>query len=136
MMAGTTLIDTIMFKQFWKQYTINPANATVILQATAKVAVLFAVGFLLLLLSGVTIMLLTNGIYGEQLWFKIKMMLVIVAILNGLLLGRRTGLQIRRSVAGEDTGRLQALKKRLTLFHISQLTILTAIFVMGVFKFN
>lgn len=136
MMAGTTLIDTIMFKQFWKQYSISPTNATVILQATAKVAVLFAVGFLLLLLSGVTIMLLTNGIYGEQLWFKIKMMLVIAAILNGLLLGRRTGLQIRRSVAGEDTGRLQALKKRLTLFHISQLTILTAIFVMGVFKFN
>lgn len=137
MMAGTTLIDTIVYKQFFKLYTINQTKAQGVLEATAKVAVLFAVGFGLLLLSGVSIMVLTNGIYGEQTWFRIKMILVIIAIINGLAVGRRTGIQIRKNVeANGAAANLAALKQKLLIFHIIQLTIFTVIFVMGVFKFN
>jgi len=136
-MAGTTLIDTIVYKQFFKLYTINQTKAQGVLEATAKVAVLFAVGFGLLLLSGVSIMVLTNGIYGEQTWFRIKMILVIIAIINGLAVGRRTGIQIRKNVeANGAAANLAALKQKLLIFHIIQLTIFTVIFVMGVFKFN
>jgi len=138
MMAGTTLIDSIMYKQFWKQYNIDRTKAIGMLEVTAKIALLFGTGFLLLLLSGVGIMLLTNGIYAEQICFKIKMMLVIIVIVNGLALGRRTGLQIRKNIAagGTNTVQLTSLKKTLSFFHLLQLTLFIAIFVMGVFKFN
>ncbi|HWB26492.1 MAG TPA: DUF2269 family protein [Chitinophagaceae bacterium] len=138
MMAGTTLVDTIVYRQFWKQYRQDASRATATLEATGKVSVLFALGFLLLLVSGVSMMLLTNGIFAEQLWFKIKMYLVIAVVINGIAVGRRTGLQIRKAAAGltGNTAALSSLKKRLLFFHVIQLTIFALIFIMGVFKFN
>lgn len=136
MMAGTALIDTIFYKQFFRQYNIDQTKAAGTLEASGKIAVLFPIGFLLLLLSGVSIMLLTHGIYAEQTWFKIKMILVIITVVNGLAVGRRTGLQVRKNVAVNNTAAVINLKQRLLVFHITQLTLFAAIFVMGVFKFN
>ena len=138
MMAGTTIIDTIVFKQFWLQLRANKIKAAGILETSGKLPVLFGVGFLLLVLSGVGIMLLTKGIYGEQTWFRIKMILVIAAVINGLAFGRRTGLQIRKAFAIDDNsmGSFGSLKTRLTVFHVLQLTLFLAIFTLGVFKFN
>ena len=82
--------------------------------------------------------LLTNGVFAEQLWFKIKMFLVIAVVLNGSALGRRTGVQIRKTVVAEtgNTVKLAMLKRRLLLFHLVQLILFLVIFVLGVFKFN
>jgi hypothetical protein len=137
LMAGTTVADSILYRQFWKQYNSNPIQSTGTLQASGKLAVLFGLGFLLLLASGITIMALTHGLYGEQLWFRVKMVLVVAILVNGLAVGRRTGLAIRKAViqaSGNVT--LSALRRRLALFHFLQLVLFIAIYIMGVFKFN
>ena len=137
-MAGVTLIDTIIYRQFWKQYNTNQVKAAGTLEAAGKLTVLFGVGFLLLLLSGVGIMLLTKGIFGEQTWFRIKMILVIAVVINGQAFGRRTGIQVQKACAAENSSALSlaGLKRKLSVIHLLQLGLFLAIFILGVFKFN
>ena len=140
-MAGTTLADYIMTKQFWKQFAADKLQAFAINKAMAKLVLLFGIGIILLVLSGISMMWLTNGMWGEQLWFRIKFGLVIVIIINGLAVGRRQGNQLRKLVALEATGEhtgttLLKVKSNLNRFHVAQLALFIIVFVLSVFKFN
>jgi hypothetical protein len=134
-------VDYIIFKQFWKKIAIDKLQGRAILEAISKLPILFGIGFILILISGVYMMYVTNGAFGEQIWFRIKFALIILIIINGLAIGRRLGVKLRKVLSEETTdksmeGRLLKIKSNLTLFHISQITMLVTIFVLSVFKFN
>lgn len=137
--AGTTIVDFVAYKQFWKQYWQDKSKAITILQVTAKFPVLMGVGVLLLILSGVGMMVMTNGIFGEQLWFRIKFGLVIILILNGILVGRREGIALKGILEKCETGfseNTKRKKRNLNLFYPIQLTLFFIVLLLSVFKFN
>ena len=141
MMAGITLADFVTTKQFWKQYANDKPRAIAINTAMAKFPKFFGIGIILLILSGVTMMAITNGAFGEQIWFRIKFGLVIFIILNGLAIGRRQGAKLRKLLSRETPDenietKLFNVKLNLNRFHITQITLFTIIFVLSVFKFN
>lgn len=141
MMAGTTLMDYVMFKQIWKQYWADKTKALAISEALVKLQIVFGIGFLLLLISGITMMYLTHGVFGEQIWFRIKFGLILLIIINGLAFGRRLGVRLRKLLPEEIAGinlndRILKIRDNLNLYHITQLAIFLAIFVLSVFKFN
>jgi len=140
-MAGTTLADYVIFKKFWKQFAADKAGAAIIYKAMSGFAMLFGIGFILLLVSGVTMMAITHGAFGEQLWFRIKFGLIIIIILNGILLGRRQGVKLRHYLSGElpgaNTGQsLLQVKRNIIFFHFLQIAIFISIYILSVFKFN
>lgn len=141
MMAGATVVDSIVQQQFWKQYKIDKQKALGIIETAAKFARLIPIGFILLLVSGVGMMAITHGAYGEQNWFRIKMILVVITVINGIAVGRRNGNKLRRFVTAEMAGADAAVailstRKKLVWFNAIQLLVFLAIFVLGVFKFN
>jgi hypothetical protein len=141
MVAGTTLIDYVTFKQFWKQLAADQQKGMTILSVMAKSPMLFGIGFLLIIISGVYMMAATHGAFGEQTWFRIKFGLIILIILNGLIIGRRQGIKLRGILSETNTGKnieadLVKIKRNMGLFHVSQLVMLVIIFVLSVFKFN
>jgi hypothetical protein len=141
MMAGTTLVDYVLFKQFWKQLDINEVKGLAINEAMSKLPILFGLGIMLLIISGVSMMAITHGVFGEQIWFRIKFGLVIIIIINGLAVGRRLGLKLRKILSEEASdknveAKLSKVKSSLSLFHISQMALFITIFVLSVFKFN
>jgi len=141
MMAGTTLMDYVIFKQVWKQYAIDKMRSLAISEAMVKLQIVFGTGFLFLLISGITMMYLTHGVFGEQTWFRIKFGLILVIMINGLAFGRRQGVKLRKLLPEEISGgnlsnQILKIKDNLNLFHISQLAIFITIFVLSVFKFN
>jgi len=140
MMAGTTLIDYMIFKQFWKQFATDKPKAIAISEAIRKLPILFGIGFLLLLISGITMMGLTHGVFGEQTWFRIKFALILIIVVNGLGVGRRLGINLRRllpgAIASDVEAKLYKIKSNLSFFHLSQLALFLAIFILSVFKFN
>lgn len=141
MMAGTTLMDYVIFKQVWKQYWADKTRALAISEALVKLQIVFGSGFLLLIISGVTMMYLTHGVFGEQLWFRIKFGLILLIMVNGLGFGRRLGVRLRKllpqEVSGVNVGdKIRKIRDNLSLFHITQLAIFLTIFVLSVFKFN
>lgn len=141
MMAGTTLMDYVVFKQIWKQYWADKTKALAISEALAKLQIVFGSGFLLLLISGITMMYLTHGVFGEQTWFRIKFGLILLIMINGIGFGRRLGVRLRKllpeEISGIDvSGQTLKIRDNLNLFHVTQLAIFLTIFVLSVFKFN
>ena len=141
MMAGTTLMDYVIFKQIWKQYWADKAKALAISEALVKLQIVFGSGFLLLLISGITMMYLTHGVFGEQLWFRIKFGLILLIMINGIGFGRRLGVRLRKILPEEISGinvsdKILKIRDNMNVFHITQLAIFLAIFILSVFKFN
>lgn len=141
MMAGATLTDYVVFRQFWKYFSIDRQKALTIREAISKISVVIRIGAALLILSGITMMALTKGVFGEQIWFRIKFALVLVVIANGLLVGRRQGIRLSSLLSAGTAGsdavvKLAGIKNNLNLFHLLQLACFTTIFVLSVFRFN
>jgi hypothetical protein len=141
MMAGTTFSDYVIFKQFWKQLAIDKLKGIAVNQAMSKSALLFGLGFLLIIISGIIMMYITHGIFGEQTWFRIKFGLILLIVINGLIIGRRQGVKLKKLLAWEAPAKnveddLLKTKRNLNLFHISQMVLFTIIFVLSIFKFN
>jgi Predicted integral membrane protein (DUF2269) len=140
-MAGATLVDYVAFKQFWKQYSIDKEKGMTVLEALSKLPMLMGIGIILLILSGVAMMGITHGVFGEQIWFRIKFALVIIIIINGIVVGRRQGLKLRKLVADNSSGRnlhdeLLRVKGNMRLFHLSQILLFIVVFTLSVFKYN
>lgn len=138
-MAGTTLIDLIGYRTYWKFYDNNKEKAEGMLQFLAKLARPVGIGAALLILTGFGMMVLTHGVFGEQTWFRIKFGLVILLIANNLLIGRRLGAALRKAITANEVQLplvVAKIKKNLNLFHFTQLLIFLTIIFLSVFKFN
>jgi uncharacterized membrane protein SirB2 len=141
MLAGTTLVDYVTTRYFWKQYSMDKQNALIIQRAISKFQFLPGIGLLLLIISGIGMMALTRGVFGEQIWFRIKFGLVIIIILNVLAIGRRQSLKLRKLLSDENQGekigkKLLKIKTRQQWFHIIQITLFIIVFILSAFKFN
>ncbi|SRR5260221_6388772 len=137
--AGTTLNSYSLFRRFWRVYPTDRDRAVNILDGSSMLPALIGIGMGLLILSGVGLMALTKGVYGEQLWFRIKFALVVLVIVNGIIatsLGRKQKKLLTLSSERNVQDELDKLKGKFNVFYLSQLFLFLAIFVLGVFKFN
>lgn len=137
--AGTVVADFVAFRQFWKQYQLGKTSAIPALYAISKFPLLMVAGLVLLILSGVGMMALTHGAFGEQIWFRIKFCLIIITILNGVLFGRRQLMRLRKDLSSNDQnapGSIEKIKTNLRLFHFLQLALIFSILVLSIFKFD
>jgi uncharacterized membrane protein len=138
-MAGTTLIDYIAYQTFWKLFDQKKEVPIDLLQLMNKLPRFLGIGAAVIITTGIGMMVLTHGVYGEQLWFRIKFGLVVLIVLNGLLVGRGQGMKLRK-LLNEDiadvTGKIGRVRATLNRFHLMQLTMFLAIIFLSVFKFN
>lgn len=141
LIAGSTFLDFITTSRFWKKYSINKYEALLIREISQLFPVVARVGIAFLVLSGIAMMAIMHGVYGEQNWMRIKIGLVVLIIVNVLLIGRRNGMQLFKLLNDERNGsdrsaELQKVKGRTRWFHLSQLILFLIIFILSVFKFN
>jgi len=139
LMAGTTLVDFITVRSFWRLFEKQREKATGLLEATASYSRMIGIGAAVLIITGIGMMFITHGVFGEQLWFRIKFVFVILLVANGVFVGRRLGLRLRKAVSGANLinpERLMQVRKRMYRFHTSQLLIFIIIIFLSIFKFN
>jgi uncharacterized membrane protein len=138
-MAGTTLIDFVTVRGFWRLFEKQKEKAFGLLDATAAYSRLIGIGAAILIITGFGMMFVTHGVFGEQLWFRIKFIFVILLVANGVFIGRRLGLRLRKTVSDSDQNNpdgIAQVRKNLYRFHMSQLLIFTVIIFLSIFKFN
>lgn len=151
LMAGTTLVEYLLMKHFWKLYATSDGSTAIITNKDGfNFHLLVDIGVILLILSGVTMFVITRGLFGKQIWFQIKIGLIIIIAINGSVVGRRQDTKLkhltsvkklkpnqdhplRQENRKED---LMKVKNHLELFYISQLIMFLIIFTLSVFKFN
>lgn len=137
LLAGTTIIDYVVFRKFWQRFQAAPKDGLAVLQVQALFQPFIITGMLLLILSGVGMMALTNGAFGEQVWFRVKFGIVLLIIANGILVGRRLAARLRGLVKDESSvQQVAGMRRSLGWFHAVQLTCFAIIIVLSVFKFN
>jgi hypothetical protein len=144
-MAGTTFIDYLAFQTFWELFDQDKERSAGVLQATARFSRLLGIAAAVLILTGIGMMAVTHGVFGEQLWFRIKFVLVLGLIANGLLGGRRQGVKLRKLIPIDGPApthnpdymvQISRIRTNLNRFHIAQLFIFFIIIILSVFKFN
>ena len=140
MIAGTTLIDLVIFKQFWRQYIIDREKGIMIMQTISKLPTFMAIGGIVLILSGVGMMAVTHGIFDTFLWFRIKMIILVLLVLNIVLIGRRGRTKLRKAIMITNQGaigeNIESLKRTVSGFQYAQLIFLFLIVLLSVFRFN
>lgn len=138
-MAGTTIVDFTIFKTFWKHFDDDTEKSKGILAGTSKSSRLIGIGAALLVITGVGMMALTQGVFGEQLWFRIKIGIVLILMLNGIFFGRRQGEKLRM-IINKDSAYLREqvdqIKANLKIFFTVQLVLFFSIVFLSVFKFS
>ena len=138
MMAGTVLADFTVFRRTSRYLIADRQKAVTILEGSAGLVVLISVGAILLITTGIGMVIVFKGAVASMLWFKIKMALVIVVVLNGAVLARRAMLKLRETLTlntNETNSQVAGLKKRLGYIYITQLVLFLAIFILSVLKF-
>lgn len=136
-MAGTTFIDFITFRAFCKVYTAEAAKGVVLENYLHRLQRFLGIGMLLILISGIAMMVKLHEVWGAQLWFRIKMGVLLLIIINGLGLRRIVGSQLKRKLASNAVDeKWFVLKRNFTFVQVIQMLLFVIIYVLSVFKFN
>ena len=131
------MTDYLVAKQFWNVYANNKPGAQLIFGILSKLQRVMGVGMLLVIISGVGMMIYVHTVYGQQLWFRIKIALVLIVIAAGLGFRRRLGKKIGDMLSGQNPEAVVfRIRKNLNLVHISLFILLFGIFALSVFKIN
>lgn len=138
MMAGATVAQLSIFKRLNQYVIIDKPKALSILESTGGFASIMGIGALLLILTGVGMVSILRDAATSMVWFRIKMPLVILILLNGGLYARPNANKLRKwlqenTIAGN--GPIEIYKNRLRIFNISQLVIFLLIFVLSAYQF-
>ena len=134
LMAGTTLAETVTFSTFSKGFRKDGQPSLTLLALMDKFSVLLGIGAALLIISGTGMMIITHGAFAHQIWFKIKLALILILILNGFLVGSR---QISKLKKHLDTAeQAKSAMENIKLFHFAQLAFFLTIILLSIFKFN
>jgi hypothetical protein len=137
-MAGTILADFAIGRRLDKYILSDRSKAITILDTTAGLGRLIGIGAGLLILTGLGMVSIFKGGVTQMLWFKIKMVLVLLVILNGTLIlqrGTKTLKTLLQSNDADTNDRISTLKARLTIFHSLELLLFFIIFVLSILRF-
>ena len=140
-MAGTTFIDFVTFRAFWKAFQVDKAKGVLLGEYLYKLQKFLGIGMLVILVSGFVMMIKLHEIWGAQLWFRLKMGILLLIIINGLAIRRKLGSKLKKLLAKDLTAKatlekFSGLNRNFTLVQVIQLLLFTIIYVLSVFKFN
>jgi len=138
LMAGTIVVDSMIYRAFWQQYSADRDRSVNLLAVSGKFGRVTGIGAALIILTGIGMMALTDGVFGEQLWFRVKFGLVILLIVINLL-ARRRGLKLRKAIApaGLDSSAIVTdARAFLGRYFMAAFAIFFVIILLSVFKFN
>ncbi|PTS98550.1 hypothetical protein DBR11_14580 [Pedobacter sp. HMWF019] len=138
-MAGTTLINFVNYQTFWKLFEHQNEKATGVLSITARLPRLIGIGAALLVCTGIGMIALTHGVLAQQLWFRIKFVLVLLLIANNIFNGRELETKLSNMISGNASdlsSQALNLKDRLRTYYLLQLGIFLIIIFLSAYKFN
>jgi|SRR6185312_2554828 len=139
-MAGTFFAGFLTNYQLWKYLPYNKDQALPIVRATSRFRIAQAFGGVLIVVGGITMMMAVHGAFMHQTWFKVKLGILGLLILNMIVLERPAAKRLKQFLRSENAQpnpvTLVATRRRLTLFNALQLGLFLVIFIISSYKFN
>jgi hypothetical protein len=138
LMAGTIAADFAINRRVGKYLLNDRIKAMSMLESAAAFPALVGIGGILLLTTGIGMVVVFKGVVAHMLWFRIKMILVVLVVLNGSLVLRRQASRLKVLLTdGKNGGNSQilALSRTMSIFHVIELLLFLLIFILSVFQF-
>ena len=136
LMAGTIAADFAINRRLGKYLLTDKSKAMSMLEGAAGFPALIGLGGLLLLTTGIGMVILFKGAVARMLWFRIKMILVVLVILNGSLVLRRQAGRLKVLLADNGANnQILSLSRTMSVFHVIELLLFLIIFFLSVFQF-
>jgi uncharacterized membrane protein SirB2 len=138
MLAGTMLAEIAISRRMNRYILIDKMKAVTVMDGVGVLSRFFRIGGALLVITGFAMVSIFREAVTSMLWFRIKMLVVVLIIVIGAGTLRRNNNRLRHLLeAGDDgnDGRILAVQQRLGVFYGIELFLLLLIFVLSVFKF-
>lgn len=138
LMAGATCCQMFLYSNYWKQMRqhLNSLH----LKAIIRLETLVIIGLVIMLLSGGTMLYLVNGIYEQQTWFQLKIIIIAILIFNGAVVKKRMAKKMidHMEIYFQDRTNQEFIKtsKWMTAIITFELLMFLMIFTLAVFKVN
>ena len=139
MMAGAVVADISLSTRSNKILLTDQGRALTLLEGAAGLVPFIGAGALLLILSGTIMVVQLKSAVTQMLWFRVKMPLVILLVLNGVAVGRPLTMRLRKLLSPNggraDLNLVRPIRTRLKVVYVVQILLFLTIFVLSVFKF-
>lgn len=136
-MAGTTFIDFVTFRIFCKIFKEDKDKGLVLENYLFKLQRFMGIGMLVILVSGIAMMAKLHEVWGAQLWFRIKIGVLLLIIINGLGLRRMVGSKLKKVLANSSVAESwNSVKRNFTIVQVIQMLLFIIVYILSVFKFN
>ena len=135
LMAGTDAVNFVAFKRLSNSLQEDQTAFKFYIKRLLGLSSLLPLGGILLISSGVGLLIITHT-YG-QLWFQLKMGVVVALITNGFLFGARQELKIKQILSmpdGQIHLQLRQPLANLWIFYAIQLTLYGLAVILAVTK--
>jgi len=135
--AGTTLTAFVISKQLWVFIETNREKAQIFNSNGALFGKMTGIGGMLTILSGIAMVVTMHSAFVSQIWFQIKMILVLLIILNASFFARAQNKKLSKLLAAGNTAyQFSTIKSKMNLYYAIQFVFLMTIFVLSVFRFT
>lgn len=134
-MMGTTVVDYFTFRFFCSMTDAGDNRAQGLVPIMARYGELVRIGAVVLIFTGVIMFALKTD-WWDQLWFKIKLALAVLLVLNGMFVGNSLGLKFRKMIVDNATALHNTAEIRTDLhrFYLVQLTLFFLIVLVSIIR--
>jgi|GEM_PF-3574491 len=139
LIAGSTVTRWMVFRAFVKSVATIRQESTSLLKILDGLGAMFRLGAIVLVLSGIGLMWITQGVYLHQLWLQIKLWLILLLPLTEVLVGNRQLKKLDTAFSEIDAdvdSIVRAAVPKLNMSYAAQLLLFLAIISLAIFKIN
>ena len=133
--TGTLIANMINSNQLWLYTGKDDAITKAIFNTTGKYNRIMGICLGVAVLMGVGMMIQMHQLYGPQLWFRIKIGLLVVLLVVRIFYSRNLG-QLKKGINNETTISFTEVRKKISLFQLLSIIIIGCIIILSVSKFN
>ena len=133
--TGTLIANMINSNQLWLYSDKDAAITKALFSTTGKYNRVMGICLGVAVLMGVAMMTQMHKVYGPQLWFRIKIGLLIVLLVVRILYSRNLG-QLKKGINNEIKVSFADLRRKTSLFQLLSVFIIGGIIILSVVRFN
>jgi hypothetical protein len=136
LMAGAIVSEYVVFSTFSKRFQRDGVISAGLVELAARFPAVLGIGAGALILSGTGLFIVTQGAFGHQLWFQVKILLIVTLVLNGFLIGGKYDRRLKEGIRVNEPIEIRSAVTGIRRFCLIQITVFLVIIILAVFKFN
>jgi len=133
--TGTLIANLINSNQLWLYTEKDAAITKALFHTTGKYNRIMGICLGIALLMGILMMAQMHKVYGAQLWMRVKIGLVVLILVVRILYSRNLN-NLKKGINNEIKISFADIRKRISLFQLLQILIVSAIIVLSVCRFD